>query len=67
MVITVSTQVMTSLMELLYGLCKILIPVKPPGEKEGSFYIFIFESLVDIVTSFREFITGKNQRDLFFV
>ncbi len=58
---------MTCFMKLLYRFCKFFVPVKLPGEKEGSLYIFIFKCLVNKITSFSEFITCKNQRDLFFV
>ncbi len=67
MVIAVCAKIMSGFTQLLYRIGEFLVPVKPARKKEGSFYIFIFKGIIDLFTSFREFITGKNQRDLFFV
>jgi hypothetical protein len=41
------------------------IPEKISGEKEGGFYSFFFECLANERSAVREFMTGKDQRDIF--
>ncbi len=56
-------QVMTAIMQLLYCVGKRFVPVKPSRKKERSFYIFIFKGFIDLFTSIRKFIPGKNKGD----
>ena len=56
--------IMPAVLEISDDFCKGRVPEKITGEKKRGLNFFFFESLVNKIPAVREFMTGKDQRDI---